>query len=101
MGRVQRIKKTVGSVTYVYERTPYYDPTIKNTKYHYKYVGRETGGEVKKVRSFFLRRSLIYGPFIPLLTVVESLGMNDILNRHLTGEETQKLLALAISKVVR
>ncbi len=101
MGKVQRIRKTVSGVTYVYERTPYYDPAIKNTKYHYKYMGRETGGEVKKVRSVLPKRSLIYGPFIPLLSIVESLGMKDILNRHLTSEETQKILALAISKVVR
>jgi len=101
MGRVQRIMKTVSGATYVYERTPYYDPAIKNTKYHYKYVGRETGGEVKKVRSILPRRSLIYGPFVPVLSVVESLGIKEILNRRLTGEETQKVLALAISKVVR
>jgi len=101
MGKVQRIRKTVSGATYVYERTPYYDPAIRNTKYHYKYVGRETGGEVKKVRSVLPRRSLIYGPFIPVLSIVESFGMKDILNRYLTHEETQRILALAISKVVR
>ncbi len=101
MGKLQRVRKVVNGVTYVYERTPYYDPAIKNTKYHYKYAGRETGGEVKRVRSVLPGRSLVYGHFIPVSSVVESLGMKDILNRHLTGEETNKVLALAISKVVR
>lgn len=101
MGKVQRIRKTVSGVTYVYERTPYYDPAIKNTKYHYKYVGRETGGEVKKVRSVIPRRSLVYGPFIPVLSIVESFGIKEILNRYLAEDETQRILALAISKVVR
>jgi len=43
MGRVQWIRRMVSGVTYVYERTLYYDPVIKNPKYHYKNVSRETG----------------------------------------------------------
>jgi hypothetical protein len=38
------IKKTVHGKVYFYERTPYYDRTLKNTKYHYKYVGKKVNG---------------------------------------------------------
>ena len=86
---------------YVYERTPYYDRTLKNTKYHYKYVGREVNGEARKIRSVLPRRSLICGPFIPIMRIVRDLGIEDILKLHLTEPETWHILALAISKVVR
>jgi transposase len=100
-GKPQRIRKNVRGTVYVYERTPYYDSKTKNTKYHYRYAGKETGGEVKKVRSLLPRRSLIYGPFIPLLSMVREIGMLEMLQEHLSREDAQKILAIAISKVVR
>ena len=36
----QTIEKVVKGKTYVYERIPYYNPRIRNTSYHYRYVGR-------------------------------------------------------------
>jgi transposase len=99
--KVQRIRQNVKGEVYVYKRTPYYDPTIRNTKYHYRYLGKETGGEVRKVRSVLPKRSLIYGPFIPVLGIVDQIGLLDMLKSHLTDEESKKILAIAISKVVR
>ena len=58
----QIVKKTVNGQIYVYERVPYYDKSLNNTKYHYRYVGKEINGETKKIRSILLKRSLIYGP---------------------------------------
>ena len=100
-GKVQKIRKTVNGSVYVYERIPYYDPVIRNTKYHYKYAGKEDKGEVKKVRSVLPRRSLIYGPFIPIMDIVKQLNIQDMLKSYLTDGESQKILALAILKVVR
>ncbi|MHB8358145.1 MAG: hypothetical protein ACYDCP_01400 [Thermoplasmataceae archaeon] len=74
---------------------------IKNTKYHYKYAGKETDGDVRKVRSVLPKRSLIYGPFIPILDIVNQIGIQDMLKSYLTNEESQNIPALAISKVVR
>ncbi len=34
MGKPQKISKVVNGIVYYYERTPYYDPALKNTKYH-------------------------------------------------------------------
>ncbi len=101
MGKVQKVRKTVNGVTYVYERTPYYDPKIRNAKYHYRYAGKDLDGEVRKVRSVLPMRSLIYGPLIPILSIIESIGIKDMLEHHLTDEEAGKVLTLAISRVVR
>ena len=37
----QIVKKTVNGQIYMYERTSYYDKSLKNTKYHYRYVRME------------------------------------------------------------
>ena len=99
--RKQTIKKTVNGQVYVYERTPYYDRTLKNTKYHYKYVGKEVDGVPRRVRSDLPRRSLVSGPFIPIMRVVSDMRIEDILKLHLTEPEARHELALVISKVVR
>ncbi len=97
----QIVKKTVNGQIYVYERTPYYDKSLKNTKYHYRYVGKEINGETKKIRSILPKRSLIYGPFIPLMKITESMGLKDMLKTYLTEDESNRVMALALSKIVR
>ncbi len=97
----QIVRKPVNGRIYVYERTPYYDSKIRNTKYHYRYIGTEINGEIKKIRSILPRRSLIYGPFIPLLKITESIGLKEMLQRYLTEDECNRVIALAISKIVR
>ena len=47
--RNQTIEKVVNGKTYVYERIPYYNPKIRNTSYHYRYVGRKDDGRVRKI----------------------------------------------------
>ncbi len=97
----QIVRKTVEGKTYVYERTPYYDKTLKNTKYHYRYVGKEINGETKRIRSILPRRSLIYGPFIPIMKIVDAYSIKDMLKPYLTGDEINRVLAIAVSKIVR
>ncbi len=87
--------------TYVYERVPYYNPKIRNTSYHYRYVGRKDNGEIRRIRSFLLRRSLIRGSFIPIMKVVKEMGIEEMLKKHLTETESREIIAVAVSKIVR
>lgn len=58
----QTIEKTLNGETHVYERIPYYNPIIRNTSYHYSYVGRKDNRKTRKIRSVLPGRSLIHGP---------------------------------------
>ena len=97
----QTIEKIVNGKTYVYERVPYYNSKIQNTSYHYRYIGKKDSGEIRKIRSVLPRRSLIHGPFIPLMSIVDALGIGDMLKKHLTEKESREIIAIAISKIVR
>ena len=99
--RNQTIEKVVKGKTYVYERIPYYNPKIRNTSYHYRYVGRKDNGEIKKIRSVLPRRSLIHGPFIPIMKIVKEMGIEEMLEKHLTETESKEIIAIAVSKIVR
>jgi transposase len=97
----QLIEKTVNGKIYVYERVPYYNPGIRNTSYHYRYIGKKEEGETRKVRGILPRRSLIHGPFIPLTGITKAFGIEEMLNKHLTEYESMQVIAMAISKIVR
>ena len=99
--RNQTVEKVVKGKTYVYERVPYYNPKIKNTSYHYRYVGRKDNGGIRKIRSALPIRSLIHGPFIPIMKIVNDIGIVDMLERHLTDMESREIIAIAVSKIVR
>ena len=99
--RNQTIEKVVKGKTYVYERVPYYNPKIRNTSYHYKYVGRNDNGKIRKIRSVLPRRSLIHGPFIPIMKVFKEMGIKEMLKKHLTEAESREIIAIAVSKIVR
>ena len=99
--RNQTIEKVVKGKTYVYERVPYYNPKIKNTSYHYRYVGRKDHGETRKIRSVLPRRSLVHGPFIPMMKIVNDIGIEEMLKKHLTEAESREIIAIAVSKIVR
>ena len=99
--RNQTIEKVVKGKTYVYERIPYYNPKIRNTSYHYRYIGRKDNGETRKIRSVLPRRSLIHGPFIPIMNIVRDIGIEEMLKRHLTETESKEIIAIAVSKIVR
>ena len=99
--RNQTVEKVVKGKTYVYERVPYYNPKIRNTSYHYRYVGRKDDGGIRKIRSILPRRSLIHGPFIPIMKIVNDLGIVDILKKHLTEAESMEIIAIAVSILIR
>ena len=99
--RNQTIEKVVKGKTYVYERIPYYNPKIRNTSYHYRYVGRKDDGETRKIRSVLPRRSLIHGPFIPIMKIVRDMGIEEMLEKHITETESREIVAIAVSKIVR
>jgi transposase len=99
--RNQTVEKVVKGKTYVYERVPYYNPKIKNTSYHYRYVGSKDNGGIRKIRSALPIRSLIHGPFIPIMKIVNDIGIVDMLERHLTDMESREIIAIAVSKIVR
>ena len=100
-GKTQRIMKERNGRTYVYERTPHYDPIIKNTKYRYRYIGKYVDGKITTVRSVLPRASIVYGPFIPMLDIVKECGIKRLLDKYLTEDESNAILSLAIAKVVR
>lgn len=57
-GNIQRVRQEKeNAAVYVYDRAPYYDPSKKNMKYHYKYVGKDVYGKVSRVRSVLPRES--------------------------------------------
>jgi len=74
MSKKQTIEKVAKGKTYVYERVPYYNPRIKNTSYHYRYMGKKDNGGTRKVRIILPRRSLIHGPLIPIDVLPLSFG---------------------------
>ena len=86
MGSPQTIKKVRNGATYYYERTPRYDPKTKNTVYKYRYLGKDMDGKVGRVRITLPRRSYIYGPFLPLVKIIDSLHIGEILS-SLTGKK--------------
>ena len=83
----------------MYVRVPYYNPKIRNTSYHYRYIGRKDNGETRKNRSVLPRRNLIHGPFIPIMKIVNDLGIADMLERYLTESESKEIIAIAVSKI--
>ena len=99
--RNQTIEKVVKGKTFVYERVPYYNPRIRNTSYHYRYVSRKDNGKTRKIRSALPIRSLIHGPFIPIMKIVNDMGIVDMLEKHLTETESREIIAIAVSKIVR
>ena len=99
--RNQTIEKVVKGKTYVYERIPYYNPRIRNTSYHYRYVGTKDDGGIRKIRSVLPRRSLIHGPFIPIMKIVRDMGIEEMLEKHITEMESREIIAIAVSKIVR
>lgn len=46
-------------------------------------------------------RNLIYDPFIPLSKITESISILEMLHRYLTEDECNRVITLAILKIVR
>jgi len=62
---------------------------------------KKENGETRKVRIILPRRSLIHGPFIPIMGIVNAFGIEEMLKKHLTEYESMQIIAMAVSKVVR
>ena len=63
-------------------------------------LGRKTT-RIRKIRIILPKRSLIPGPFVPIMKIVGDTGIYDILKKHLTDEESKEIIAIATSKIVR
>jgi hypothetical protein len=96
--------KTINGNEYWYEDLPYYDREKKQIRHRSKYLGKNVDGMVVKMRSDISstlpRSSYNWGEFIPLLSTIEELHIDDHLN--LLNERDKKMvLALSINRVVR
>ncbi len=49
----------------------------------------------------YTRRSLIHGPFIPIMKIVRDMGIEEMLEKHITETESREIVAIAVSKIVR
>ena len=72
--------------------------TSRNTRYHYRYVGRKDNGGIRKIRSVLPRKSLIQDPFISIRNVVKEMGFEEMLKKHFT--ETEYRLVLVHDNIV-
>ena len=78
-----------------------HNPKIRNTSYHYRHVGGKDNGDTKKIRSIRPRRSLIHDPFIPIMKIVRDIGIEEMLEKHITETESRQIDSMAVSKIVR
>ncbi len=95
-----RIKK-INGIEYIYEITPYYDPKTKKIRQKSKYLGKNVNGKPVRVRSRNPRRVLSYGEFIPLLSIIKELGIEEALLELLSEKDAKAVLVLALNRVVR
>ncbi len=101
-----RIKKIKGK-EYIYEITPYYDPETKTVKQKSKYLGKNVTGKPIKVRSQTTplistpKKVLSYGEHLPLLKIIETLGLEDLLSRVLPKEHIWTALGIAMNYVIK
>ena len=63
--------------------------------------GKEVNSETGRIGSVLPRRSLIRGPFTPVIKIVRDMGIMYILKLHLTEQEARHVMALAILKIFR
>lgn len=99
MKKFTRIKEK-GSRQYAYEITPYYDPETKNTKQKSKYLGVYKDGEIKRVRTKMPIGAFDYGEFVPLIRIIEELGIEDKLGSILAERQVYTILTLALNRVI-
>lgn len=100
MGKLQRFRKVVNGVTYVYERTPYYNPAIKtqNISISMQAVKRQ---EKLKRQDHLSRKVTDLSHFYTCFVRSGKPRHEGYPHHHLTGGEGNETLALVISKVVK
>jgi transposase len=93
-----RVKKINGH-EYLYEITYYYDKETKRTRQKSRYLGKYVDGKPVRVREKAKspERVYSYGEFIPFLTAIRALKLQEILGAHLSEHETRISLTLAIA----
>lgn len=92
--------KVIGGREYAYEITPYYDPETKNTKHKSKYLGVYKDGKIKRKRTKLPVEAYEYGEFLPLLKIIDEMGIDSILYEELDRRRTDTILALAMNRVI-
>lgn len=98
MKTTTRVKKINGH-EYLYEITYYYDKETRRTRQKSRYLGKYVDGKPVRVREKAKSPEKVfsYGEFIPYLTAIKDLGLQDIVGIHLTEHETRVCLTLAIA----
>ena len=96
-----RIKKINGK-EYWYEDVPYYDKKKKQIRHRSKYIGKNVNGSPVKMRSDVLptpRASYNYGEFIPLLSTIKELHIDDYLDDLLNENDKRTVLAISLNRI--
>ncbi|PKL59843.1 MAG: hypothetical protein CVV33_05755 [Methanomicrobiales archaeon HGW-Methanomicrobiales-4] len=98
MKTTTRIKKINGH-EYLYEITYYYDKETRRTRQKSRYLGKNVDGKPVRVREKAKSPEKVYsyGEFIPYLTTIKALGLQEMLGTHLSEHETRVTLTLAIA----
>jgi len=103
MKSIIRIKKINGK-EYWYEDIPYYDKEKKQIRHRSKYIGKNVNGSPVKMRSDIPsvpHASYNYGEFIPLLSTIKELHIDDYLDDLLNENDKRMVLAISLSRIVR
>ena len=98
MKTTTRVKKINGH-EYLYEITYYYDKETRRTRQKSRYLGKYVDGKAVRVREKAKSPEKVfsYGEYIPFLTAIKELGLQEIVGAHLTEHETRVCLTLAIA----
>jgi transposase len=94
--------KTVKGKKYVYEIQPYYDKATKKNKQKSKYIGKYTGDldNAKPVRNNIPKKSLSYGEFIPLFSIIKNLKLDTILTEIVENKDAESILTIAMNRII-
>ncbi len=91
--------KTIKGQEYLYEVTPYYDPETKKVRQKSRYLGKNVQGTPVKVREAAQppKRVVSCGEFLPFLSIIKELGLEDHLTGLFSRKEAWVLLTLAMN----
>ncbi len=94
-------KKVINGIEYFYESSYYYSPVKKRMMEHSRYVGKNVDGRPVRVRELLPGYAFSYGEFVPLLRVIDNLGIRNIMMKHVSESEVNSILAVAMNRVIR
>lgn len=90
--------KIIKGKEYLYEITPYYDPKTKRIRHKSKYLGKNVDGKPVKVRQQIPKSSYNFGEVFPFAKIAEELNLKSLLEKHLSKDEVEKVLAISINR---